>query len=170
MEQAIKSFSKALEDLKTLTVADVTLGSHTADEGGDKHITFLCRINKGADAIWLEQMKKILVFCNSQDLKIILSKRYLMKGNSIVFAWCIQVDDDQSEAEVAATLIALAEFLPSLKKMKNVVYTTQQPKQPSTSFRDGNGNGEIEILGAPAQRNMTKVSETKAPPELTRRR
>lgn len=170
MEQAIKSFSKALEDLKTLTIADVALGSHSAEEGDDRHVTFLCRINKGADTIWLEQMKKILIFCNTQDLKIILSKRYLMKGNNIVFAWCIQIDDDQSGTEVVAVLSSLADFLPTLKKMKNVVYTTQQPKQPSSGFRDGNGNGEIEILGAPAQRNMTKVSETKAPPELARRR
>lgn len=171
MEQAIKSFSKALEDLKTLSIADVTLGSHSAEEGDDRFIVFLCRITKGADATWLDQMKKILTFCNQNDLKVLISKRYFVKGGNIVFAWSIEIDDDQSEREVINTLQALAEFLPSIKKAKAAVYTPAAPKpQAKSSYRDGHGNGEIEILGAPPQRNMTKVSETKAPVELTRRR
>jgi hypothetical protein len=162
MEQAIKNFSKALEDLKTLTIADVD--DDPLNEEDYFHLTFLCRVNKGSDNIWLEQLKKLLVFCKDQNLNLICSKRYLIKGNGIVFAWCLEFPLNQ-KIELEKDLNKLSEFLPSLKKLKGVIYNNPTNKP---NFNISGGSGEIEILGAPAQRNMTLVTETPVPRELLR--
>lgn len=150
MEQTISILSKAIEDLKILKVADINLE--------ETHLTVLCRINKGSDPIWIEQMKKLLMLASDEALNLICSKRYIVKGNKIVFAWCLEIIDTNLNDAV----LKVASFLPKIKKSKGIIY------EAKTEARNKTTDGEIEILGAPAQRNMRLVKQTPIPNDMAK--